>query len=315
MSSSTGVSSMWESQVPPCSGRPLLTIGVPVHNGGRTLRRTLEALLAQTFGDFELYIADNASSDETSRICEEFAARDARIRVIHHRELLSPMKNFESLLDRAQTPFFMFAAADDRCEPTFAEKNIANLQRNPDAVCSVSRVAFWNGQDGVTTGRGTLPLLGTPTENLLSFLYRPEDNSRLYGVYRTDVLKKSFFSESISGWDWVVSALTLLYGKHLQIEEVLLYREITPIETFRRMAARLEPNVFCRIFPAYRFSSRLLTGVPKRVAIRIIPTLAYLTLLYTNISPYESVQRVRRMAVAAIRRVFGRGSRGISRVG
>ena len=60
---------------------PKVTIGMPVYNGARHLARALDSLLAQTFTDFELVIADNASTDRTGDICKDYAARDARIRV------------------------------------------------------------------------------------------------------------------------------------------------------------------------------------------------------------------------------------------
>ena len=45
------------------SSSPRVTIGVPVYNGERFIRPTLDSLLSQTYGDFELIIADNASTD------------------------------------------------------------------------------------------------------------------------------------------------------------------------------------------------------------------------------------------------------------
>jgi cellulose synthase/poly-beta-1,6-N-acetylglucosamine synthase-like glycosyltransferase len=59
---------------------PRVTIAVPVYNGERYLARTLDALLAQTFRDFELIITDNASTDRTAEIAQEYARREPRIR-------------------------------------------------------------------------------------------------------------------------------------------------------------------------------------------------------------------------------------------
>ena len=59
---------------------PPLTIGLPVYNGEDHVGVALDDIAAQTFGDFELIISDNASTDRTSEICREYAARDSRIR-------------------------------------------------------------------------------------------------------------------------------------------------------------------------------------------------------------------------------------------
>ena len=56
------------------SRSPRLTIGLPVYNGERYLPQTLSCLLAQTFGDFELIVCDNASGDSTKEICLDFAS-------------------------------------------------------------------------------------------------------------------------------------------------------------------------------------------------------------------------------------------------
>ena len=62
------------------SNSPLVTIGLPVYNSERYLRQSLDSLLAQTYSDFVLIINDNASTDGTPRICEEYAAADPRVR-------------------------------------------------------------------------------------------------------------------------------------------------------------------------------------------------------------------------------------------
>ena len=59
---------------------PCVTVALPVYNGERYLAGALEAILGQTFKDFELIISDNASTDGTEAICRSFAERDPRVR-------------------------------------------------------------------------------------------------------------------------------------------------------------------------------------------------------------------------------------------
>ena len=54
----------------------LLTIGIPVFNGEKTISKSIDSLLKQTFGDFKLIISDNASTDSTQKICEDYAKKD-----------------------------------------------------------------------------------------------------------------------------------------------------------------------------------------------------------------------------------------------
>ena len=61
----------------------LISVIVPVYNAEKTLRGTLDSILRQTFRDFEIILVDDGSTDSSPAICEEYAGRDSRIRVIH----------------------------------------------------------------------------------------------------------------------------------------------------------------------------------------------------------------------------------------
>ena len=54
-----------------------LTIGMPLYDNARTIRRALDSLLAQSYSGFRLIIGDDASTDGTTEICEEYAKRDS----------------------------------------------------------------------------------------------------------------------------------------------------------------------------------------------------------------------------------------------
>ena len=61
---------------------PRLSIGLPVYNGENYLAESLDALLGQTYEDFELIISDNASTDGTADICRRYGKQDSRIRYV-----------------------------------------------------------------------------------------------------------------------------------------------------------------------------------------------------------------------------------------
>ena len=58
----------------------VLSIGLPVHNGEKFIRKAIESILSQTFTDFELIISNNASTDLTEQICNEYKEKDNRIK-------------------------------------------------------------------------------------------------------------------------------------------------------------------------------------------------------------------------------------------
>ena len=62
---------------------PFISIIMPVYNSEKYIVKSVESVLAQTFTDFELLLVDDCSPDNCGIICDEFAKRDSRIKVIH----------------------------------------------------------------------------------------------------------------------------------------------------------------------------------------------------------------------------------------
>jgi glycosyltransferase involved in cell wall biosynthesis len=117
---------------------PKVSIGMPVYNGEKYIRMALDSLLAQTFKDFELIISDNASSDRTWKILNEYATKDNRVVLYRQKENIGITKNFIFVLDHAQGEYFMWAACDDLWEPSYIYTLVGNLSSNHSAVLSFS---------------------------------------------------------------------------------------------------------------------------------------------------------------------------------
>lgn len=64
---------------------PEISVIVPVYNAGKYLARCVESILAQTFTDFELILVDDGSTDNSPVLCDHFAGRDSRVKVIHQK--------------------------------------------------------------------------------------------------------------------------------------------------------------------------------------------------------------------------------------
>lgn len=86
---------------------PEVSIGMPVYNGEKFIREALDSLLAQTYTDFELIISDNASTDDTEAICQEYTAKDTRVRYVRQAENKGPAANFQFVLDKAVGVFYV----------------------------------------------------------------------------------------------------------------------------------------------------------------------------------------------------------------
>ncbi|ALX06036.1 MULTISPECIES: glycosyltransferase family 2 protein [Aeromicrobium] len=250
--------------------KPRLTIGLITFNGSASIARSIESQLSQTFRDFTLLIFDNASTDGTSEICAAFAAEDPRVVHVRHPATVPQSDNFRGVLMAADTEYFMWATDDDLRSPRFAEDCIELLDHHPNAVAACTPVQF-RAQDGsLTDARGTFSIEGTPEQRLRTYFANPRDSSRLFGVYRTDGLKKAYAEDtSVFGYDWLVVGLTMLEGDHLETGTVGLVRAANApgkyFASFKRHFVR-EPGpwgVLSSFLPLLPMTRQLRSRLPR----------------------------------------------------
>ena len=90
----------------------VISIIVPIYNTGKTLHRCIDSILSQTYTSWELLLIDDGSTDTSGPICDEYAARDARVRVFHKENGgVSSARNVG--LDNARGEWITFVDADD----------------------------------------------------------------------------------------------------------------------------------------------------------------------------------------------------------
>jgi len=107
---------------------PKISIIVPVYKVEPYLRKCLDSIVNQTYRNLEIILVDDGSPDNCPAICDEYAARDGRILVIHRQNGgLSAARN--AALDVATGDYFGFVDSDDWVEPDMFEYLLTNLQR------------------------------------------------------------------------------------------------------------------------------------------------------------------------------------------
>lgn len=119
---------------------PKVSVLIPVYNGERHLAECLESVLAQDFTDLEILLADDGSSDGSSKIIETFAARDARIRWWKNPRNLGLTANANVCIRAAQGEYLKFVHQDDKLLSASAiQKLVAALDAHPTASLAGSR--------------------------------------------------------------------------------------------------------------------------------------------------------------------------------
>lgn len=205
-----------------------VSIGLPVYNGEAYLREAIESLLAQTYEDFELIICDNASTDGTEQICREYAARDARVRYYRNERNLGAARNFNRTFELATSEYHKWAAYDDVCAPDFLAACVDALDRNRSAVLSFTsaRTIDDEGRDVGPRDYVARTDLPTPHERLAELLSYPLGSPPIYGLIRSDVLKKTALHGAFVASDLVLLAELALYGPFEHVRRpLLMHRE------------------------------------------------------------------------------------------
>lgn len=117
--------------------RPLISIIVPVYNVEQYLPACIRSILRQTYQDFELILVDDGSPDSSGAICDEFAYRDSRIRVIHQKNGgVSRARN--AGIEVARGEWITFIDADDVVTPRYLEYFLKDVDECVDIICQGS---------------------------------------------------------------------------------------------------------------------------------------------------------------------------------
>jgi glycosyltransferase involved in cell wall biosynthesis len=249
---------------------PLVSIGMPVYNGEPYIRKALDSLLAQSYEHFELIISDNASVDETMRICHEYAERDPRIRIHRQSHNMGIQKNFLTVLELAQGKYFMWAGVDDYWLPEFVKTLVDELESHPEAAVAMTAVDrvlkdgslfdtinFLNAQNPNNKSR-----LGMALGLCSSLKY----NLFIYGLFPTNLIKSAVpfpIVESGDRWFLIQFALASKFRYldrvlHVRMQHHKPYQYRYPDDEFVRKKKLFEKRWFDfeSVFEVYRILSR-----------------------------------------------------------
>lgn len=125
---------------------PEISVIVPVYKVEPYLRRCVDSVLAQTYGGFELILVDDGSPDNCGAICDRYATRDDRIRVIHQ-ENAGQGKARNVGMDQAVGKYIIFLDSDNYWLPATLKTLYAEAERNQTQVLVFGAVPFWDGME------------------------------------------------------------------------------------------------------------------------------------------------------------------------
>jgi len=254
------------------SAAPLVSIGVPVYNGEAFLERALDSLCAQDYEHLEIVVSDNASTDNTPKICRAAAERDDRVTYLASDVNRGAAWNFSRLVHVAQGPYFKWAAADDLCRPEFVSTCVAVLEADPSAVLSYPRTSLID-EDDTVVGDFTDDLAyddGLPVRRLARVCRHVGEYHAVFGVIRTEALRDTGLLGAFVAADIVTLAELALRGRFLEHPDRLFLRRyhlgtsVIANPDARSRALWFDPNRrWRRPMPVLRVFGELLRAVHR----------------------------------------------------
>lgn len=216
---------------------------VDLSNGENFLPETLDCLLKQTYEDFVLIISDNASTDRTFEICNDYASSDRRIRCHLQERNIGAGPNHNYVVQVSDTPLFKLAAHDDLYAPTYLERCIEILERDPDVALAHSdsilinndgvpypfddaRQKYVDPHSGQELPREPVDVAESASSNerFHEVLHRILWCTDMYGVMRRAQLDQTSLFKSYYGSDKVFLAEMALLGKFYHVREKLFMK-------------------------------------------------------------------------------------------
>lgn len=247
---------------------PRLSVGLPVYNGEKYLAESLDALLGQSYENFELIISDNASTDDTGAICQRYEKQDSRVRYFRQPRNIGLAPNHNFVVEKASGELFKWASNDDLYARDLLERCVDALDKYPNVVLAHSWTARIDSS-GTLTEAIEYPMTTSSSrapERFRSILFDSGGDDD-YGVMRIEVLRRTAMKESYHHADHTIIAELGLHGPFYQVPDWLYFRRDhtdraeRACPTMRSRCANMDPRRASRLrHPAVRLYGEYVWG-------------------------------------------------------
>lgn len=203
-----------------------VSIIIPIYRAEKYIKKCIDSVLAQTYTDLEIILVEDGSPDNCGAICDDYAKKDSRIKVIHkENEGVSKARN--TGISQVTGTYVQFVDSDDSLKPNMTETLVKNMEQEPVdlVVCGFYEE---NLNYSKVSKLGDEPGIYEQTQFLENIIKNPY--SFHYGVlwnklFRADVLKEQirFSSDMNFGEDFIFNLHYLRYAKKIAVIEEPLY--------------------------------------------------------------------------------------------
>jgi glycosyltransferase involved in cell wall biosynthesis len=211
---------------------PSVSIGLAVRNGEKYLCQALDTLIAQNYIDFELLVSDNASTDRTQEICQQYSAKDHRIRYLRNKDDIGAIENFNLVFNRSRGRYFMWAGHDDYRSPEYIRTCVEALTASDKIVLAGTYCDCIDDQGNLVLLDKSMSTVGMDAPHRFMRYkqslhdYNKHRGGIFYGLYRTDTLHYAMPLQKVITTDQDMMLRLCFLGEFVTVPERLLTRRM-----------------------------------------------------------------------------------------
>jgi glycosyltransferase involved in cell wall biosynthesis len=195
-----------------------LTIGLPIYNEENNIVNLIKCLKNQTYQKFDIIISENASTDGTKKKLKKLLKKNKRIKIYNQKKNIGSHKNFQFVLNKAKTKYFMWLAADDIISVNFIKNNLNFLEKNKDYIGSTSKNIYdWDRKFSIYKDKRYVDfkLDQDLDSNIINFLKNIDySHAVFFSIFKKKVLEKcSVVKQNFFAGDWAIMLFMIGNGK------------------------------------------------------------------------------------------------------
>ncbi len=229
--------------------KPLVTIGIPTYNRASMLARSIESALKQDYPAIEIIISDNASTDHTMQVLQQYAGRYPLMKIISQPKNLGATANFAAVLKEASGEYFMWLGDDDWIDASYVSHCMSLLIPNPDVALASGAPIYYRHGSVAYNGKMFDLLDESWIVRVAKYYMKVTDNGTFYGIMRAEQLQQ-IVAPNIMGGDWHLIANIAATGKIRMSPAVSVHRELGgATSSYRQIAKSLGLPSIQAMFP------------------------------------------------------------------
>ena len=206
-----------------------VSLGIPVYNESRFLKKTIDSLLNQTYSNIEIIAIDNASTDNSFRILKEYSNKDPRLKIFKNDKNIGLSNNFNLLVSKSSGEYFGWIGAHDIYNKDYIEKMVSKIIKNNNSSVVFSNVSKIDSDNKIIINKKETGFQLLNNNKFIRLLKIPwlikGSGDIVMGIFEVDKLKKTdLFSKSVLWADVFLVYQLASTGKIIRINEVLRSR-------------------------------------------------------------------------------------------